>query len=98
MALDIKWNKRAKNNFDKIIEYLILSFGEIKAKQFVRRSYSIIELLAEFPELGSLEEKEKKIYGILITQHNRLFYRITEQEIILLNFFDTRQNPNKEKY
>lgn len=98
MALKIKWNKRAKDNFDKILEYLELSFGQQTAKVFAKRSYIIIEQLSEYPELGSLEVENKQIRGILITKHNRLFYRITESEIVLLSFFDTRQNPMKRKY
>lgn len=98
MALKIIWNKRAKVNFEKILEYLELSFGQQTAKTFARRSYNIIEQLSDYPELGSLEIKDKKVRGILITKHNRLFYRITEKEIILLNFFDNRQNPKTKKF
>ena len=98
MALKIKWNKRAKDNFDKILEYLELSFGQQTAKVFAKRSYIIIEQLSEYPELGSLEVENKQIRGILITKHNRLFYRITESEIVLLSFFDTRHCPMKRKY
>ena len=95
MALKIKWNKRAKSNFDKILKYLDLSFRERAAKAFAVRSYTIIEQLSKYPELGSLEVEDKNIHGILITKHNRLFYRFTENEIFLLSFFDTRQNPKK---
>ncbi|GLR18256.1 type II toxin-antitoxin system RelE/ParE family toxin [Portibacter lacus] len=98
MALKIIWNKRALNNFNKILDYLEHSFGEQTAKSFVVRSYNIIEQLSENPNLGSLELKAKNIRGILISKHNRLFYRLTEEEIILLNFFDIRQKPKKKKY
>lgn len=34
MALDIHWSKRADKKFDKILEYLILEWGEKFNKSF----------------------------------------------------------------
>ena len=93
MALEIFWNKRAKINFDNIVAYLELAFGTTTATIFVRRSYKVIEHLSEFPEMGRMEVADKGIRGILISKHNRLFYRENEKSIVLLNFYDTRQDP-----
>jgi hypothetical protein len=38
------------------------------------------------------------IHQVLITKHNLLFYRILENKIELLTFFDTRQNPVKKPF
>jgi hypothetical protein len=38
------------------------------------------------------------IRSILLTKHNRLFYRIKDETIELLNIFDTRQNPEKQPF
>ena len=48
--------------------------------------------------MGTIEVEEKGIKGFLITKHNRLFYRNTDKELVILNFFDTRQNPKKKKF
>ena len=98
MALKIRWTKRAKSNFNKILQYLELEYGENITSSFAIRAYGIIENLSEFPKMGSIEVKTKKIRGFLITKHNRMFYRFTKDELIILNFFDTRQNPKKKKY
>jgi len=51
VALEIVWDRRAKSNFDKIISYLFIKFGENTTKEFVRRTYRILDEIAEFPEL-----------------------------------------------
>ena len=96
MAKKIVWTKRASSNFNKIIEFLADKWGEKVTTNFVKRAYGIIELLSEQPTLGSLERPKENIRGFPITKHNRLFYRITGTELILLNFFDARSGKKKK--
>jgi plasmid stabilization system protein ParE len=55
MALKIIWSKRADQKFDKIIAYLNEDFGESVTKSFVKKVYDFLDILSEFPELGSIE-------------------------------------------
>jgi plasmid stabilization system protein ParE len=98
MARKVVWTRRALRNFNRIIDYLEEEWSQKVTTDFVRKSYKIIELLRTYPQLGSLENQEKDIYGFLITSHNRLFYRFSEEEIILLNFFDTRQGVKQSRF
>ncbi len=98
MAERIVWTVRARKSFNRIISFLEEEWGERVTVNFVRRAYGIIELLAEHPSLGSLEKVEEQIRGFPITEHNRLFYRVTEDGIILLNFFDTRSGKRRRKF
>jgi plasmid stabilization system protein ParE len=98
MAKTIIWNRRASNSFNAIIKYLQQEWGEKVTQDFVIRAYQIIELLAANPQMGLVEHREKEIRGFVITKHNTLFYRIEENRLILLNFFDNRQHPQKKSY
>jgi plasmid stabilization system protein ParE len=98
MAREIVWTKRANNKFNKILEYLELEWGSQVTKNFVIRTYTILDLIADQPEIGSLENQEKNIRGFLLTKHNRLFYRTTTKEIILLIFFDMRSGSKRIKF
>jgi plasmid stabilization system protein ParE len=82
MAKKIIWTKRANR----------------VTQSFVRKTYDIIDLISDQPDLGTLENQERKIRGFLLTKHNRLFYRVTDKEIILLNFFDTRSGPKRRRF
>ena len=95
MAQKVVWTKRANNKFNKIIDYLDQKWGSTTTENFVKKTYDIIELIADHPELGTLEIQDKNIRGILLTKHNRLFYRIEKETIILLIFFDTRSDLKK---
>ena len=97
MALKIVWSKRANLKFDQIISYLIDKWGEKSAKQFIGRVFDFLEILPEFPEIGSVENKEKNIRGFTIVKQVNLYYRIQNDKIILILFFDNRQNPKKKK-
>ena|ERR1700743_1320562 len=98
MVKTIVWNRRASNSFDSIIEYLQQKWGDRVTKNFVIRTFQILDFLAEHPEMGSIENYEKQIRGFVITKHNTLFYRVEERRIILINFFDNRQHPGKKTF
>lgn len=98
MVKTIIWNRRASNSFNSIIKYLQEERGDKVTRNFVVRAYKIIDLLAINPEMGPIEHFEKQIRGIVITKHNTLFDRIDEEKLILLNFFDNRQDPWEKSY
>lgn len=83
MAKKIIWTKRASSKFNAIIEYLEKDWGNAVTINFVQKSFEIIELLSERPFIGTLENTAKGIRGFLITKHNRLFYRVTANELII---------------
>jgi len=98
MALEIVWTSRAERKFESLLEYLLEEWGEQVTKNFARKVYSFLDLLSEFPSLGSLENEEKGIRGFTIVKQVNLFYTISGDKIVLLNFFDNRQNPEKKKF
>ena len=97
MALEIYWTKRADKNFDKIIEYLLNEWGENVSHAFVKKVYDFLDILAEFPEIGTIENRKKGIRGFAIVKQVNVFYRIIGNKIILLNFFDNRQDPKRKR-
>jgi plasmid stabilization system protein ParE len=98
MALEIQWSKRADKKFDLIIEYLLDEWSERVTKSFVQKVYDLINLLAEFPEIGTIEHKEKGIRGFTVVKQINIFYRIKGNKVIILDFFDNRQAPQKKRF
>lgn len=97
MALKVKWSKYADQSFDKILNYLEAEWGENVTHAFVRRTYEFLDLLAEFPEIGSMENSEKQIRGFVLIKQITVFYIRKVDSIILLNFYDNRQKPISKK-
>lgn len=98
MALEVKWSIRADKKFDKIINYLLVKWGAKATSTFVRKVYEFIDLVVEFPEIGTLEDKEKNIRGFVVVKQITIFYRVKGKTIILLNFFDNRQGPKRKRF
>jgi plasmid stabilization system protein ParE len=98
MAYKIVWTQKALGSFEKILDYLQKEYGADTASEFAQKVYHTLDLLAEFPQMGSVEVKSKNIRGFLLTKQTRLFYRlkIKVENITLLNFFDTRQDSAKK--
>lgn len=98
MALEILWSKRASKKFDDIIDFLNANWGPKVTSTFVRKVYDFFDVLSEFEEIGTFENKEMNIRGFTIVKQVNVFYKIKKDKIIILNFFDNRQNPSKRKY
>ncbi len=98
MAFKIKWTTRADVKFDKILQYLTTNYGEQVTKNFINKVYDFLDILSEFPEIGSIENQEKSIRGFTIVKQINIFYRIKGETIILLDFFDNRKNPKSKRF
>jgi len=85
-------------NSIKIINHINKEWGETVTRAFVKKVYDLLDILVEFPEIGSMEHAEKEIRGFVIVKQLTLFYKIKQDKIILLNFYDNRQNPKRKKY
>jgi plasmid stabilization system protein ParE len=71
-------------------------WGETVVKAFVKKVYDFLDILQEFPEIGTLENAERNIRGFAIVRQLTLFYKIQGNKIILLNFFDNRMKSPKK--
>lgn len=73
MALKIEWTKRADNKFDTILAYLNRQWGERVTGNFVKKVYEFLDLLVEYPEIGTLEHKQKGVRGFTILEPQAFF-------------------------
>lgn len=96
MALKIKWTKRAEKSFDNIVTFIENKWSEKSAEEFVKKTNRVLTQISEQPEI--FEESEKKgIRKGLIARKTSVFYRIYQNYIRLLFFWDNRRDPNKLK-
>lgn len=98
MALPIVWTKNAIEDYQQIIDYLLQAWPLFVAENFVSTIEIRTKTLSKFPLLGLSSKKEQGVRSIVITKHNKLFYRISPDKIEILTIFDTRQNPEKSLY
>ena len=94
----IKWTKNATNDYNKVIDYLLENWCLKGAENFSEIVASKLNILSENAYIGVSSQKIKDVRSILLTKHNRLYYRIKNGAIELLNILDTRQNQKKNQY
>ena len=96
----IIWTLPAKNDLQKIFEYLA-EVSEIVALKVVQNIVMRTRLLeAGFTKIGQEEpllKSRKKNYRCLIEGNYKIIYSQNNNEIIIHTIFDTRQNPKKLK-
>lgn len=98
MAVEIWWTDLADKKFDKIIEYLEHEWGERVTSAFVGKVFDFLDILLEFPEIGTIENGEMGIRGFTVFRQVLLFYKVDEGNIIILGFFDKRQSETKRRF
>ena len=97
MALKIYWSQKATQKFDEIIDYLEEHWGERAKKLFIKKTFDFLDILEAYPEIGSLERPTLQVRAFVLVKQITLFYQVKKTKIVLLNFYDTRQNPIKRK-
>ncbi len=97
MALIVKWNLKAEKSFERILIYLEDEFGHSIASKFALNVFKTLDLVAEFPEIGTLVLEHKQIRSLVLIKQINLFYRFDKKQLIVLNLFDNRKKPKRNK-
>ncbi len=95
MLKTIKWSIRASEEYLVVLSYLISEWGIEQAETFQRRVEEQTDRIVRSPKHFPIINKKKMIRKCVVTPHNTIFFREGNNEIDILTFFDTRQNPNK---
>ena len=98
MAYKIIYKKRFQNSLLNLSNYLEDEWGARITTAFLRLLFEKIATLQQQPLIGRKSDNVKNVRCILITHHNKLFYRIEKNKIAILDLKDTRINPTKTKY
>ena len=94
MALKVVWTRTAQSDREKVFEFWNEHNGSRKYSQKLNQQIKKkIELTKYYPEAG-LSTNLKPIRFLLIDKHFKLFYRAESDRIIILRFWDVRQDPD----
>jgi plasmid stabilization system protein ParE len=98
MAYKISWTDIALEDYYAIINYLLDKWSLKVAFDFQDIVNKKLNDLSRHPFVGIKSDKIPSVRSILFTKHNRLYYRITENNIELLTIIDTRRDPEKKSF
>lgn len=95
---EILWLKEAEDELTAIVDYVLLNQGQNVALQVYDNIISQIDLLADFPELGTSESRYKfkgKPLRVLHSRHTRVFYSVQETRIEIILLWSNRMDDRK---
>ena len=98
MAYTIVTKKRFLNKVKNLQEYLLTNWLDVVEADFMKKLDDKIKLLAQQPFIGIETSINNKIRTTLITKHNRIYYKIEGNNVIILNMIDTRRNPKTNPF
>ena len=100
MAIEVDWSAEAEETFAKNVHYLQTVWTEKEVAKFVQQTEKVINRLQQQPESYPPGKKNKKYRRARLNKYIVLFYRYhkTKEEITLLTFWNTKQDPNQLKY
>jgi len=82
----------------RFLNILMKIGGEKVTKVFVKKVYDFLDIIVEFPQIGTVEHKVKGIRGFTLIKQINVFYVINEDKIVLLDFFDNRKDPLRKRF
>ena len=96
--MKIVWTKFAINNLKLIYDFYILKMGKKTAIKVKNNIFNATNQLLNYPESGEVEENlrlENSIYRYIVSYNCKIIYRVSQNEVIIIDVFDTRKNPDK---
>jgi plasmid stabilization system protein ParE len=95
MKRDIIWLPEAEETFNKNIEYLSEKWTVQVINDFLDRVDEAIGHIAENPYLYAAHENREDIRKCPVTKQITLYFKILENKIDLLTFWNNYQDPDK---
>jgi len=93
-AYIVIWSPNARITYYRILEYLEQNWTIKEIEAFINRTEQVIKHINQSP-LHYPYSKLSDSYRCVFIKQVSLFYRIKQQEIELLIFWDNRQDPAK---
>jgi plasmid stabilization system protein ParE len=98
MVKKIKWNKAADRTFDQTTDYLQDNFSTLSAENFANLVYERIDQVVKGLTVGRVSTKEKSVMILKLDKHKQMYYRLNGTTLTIVDFWDTRQHPDKRKF
>lgn len=93
------FQKRARQQFQVICDYLVSEFGISTTENFVDEAEQIVAMLMKFPLSGHPEPIESKyVYrSRIVGKYSKMYYYVRRNTLVIAAFVDMRMNPENIK-
>lgn len=96
MARQIVWSLKAQEDRKEILMYWNQRNKSLEYSRKLNHLFKkAVNLISEYPEIGKLTNDKNA--RIKIVRNYLMIYEFNENQIMILNIWDSRQNPKKLK-
>lgn len=93
--MNIIWTKTAEITLNEIIDYIENDFGLLVAESYYSDVVETIKDIQNLPELFPVYQLKSDTRKAVINKKTILYYKISDDKIYLLAFYDVRKNTHK---
>jgi plasmid stabilization system protein ParE len=93
MSLKIIFTDDATNILLSITNFIDNKWGVKEGEKFLEKVHKTLDLVSNHPYMFKASSIKEDIRIGLISKQTSFFYRINENELIILFFWDNRQEP-----
>ncbi|MFC6860262.1 type II toxin-antitoxin system RelE/ParE family toxin [Zunongwangia atlantica] len=93
--MKIFFSEIAEFKLQRISVYLLENWGIKTRDKFILLLKDKLSQLTKYPYSCPESSRKKGVFKCVLTKQITFFYRIKNDEIEIITFFDTRQNPEK---
>ena len=98
--MEIIWAEEAFRAWQDTIDYIVEEFGVRAAEKFYKKTEEWQDVLSSSPKAGKIEpllnNRSRSYRSIVITRQNKLIYYIEDETIFIVDFWDTRREPQQQ--
>jgi len=98
MAYRLDFTEQFEITTAKTAKWLKKDWSLKSARKFQDKLAIAIEKVISNPFIGQRSRKFEDIRSVLVTPHNRLYYRVTDTTISFLELIELKQSPLRNKY
>ena len=98
MEKKIVVTKRFYKNSSTLYNYILLNFDSKIAFSFLDNLQKRIDFISTNPFAGKPSLRYNNIRSVILSPHNRIYYRLSAKGIEILCLFDMRKHPDKRPY
>jgi len=93
--MNVIWSRTSELSLDEILNYITSKFGNLVAENYYSDVIQTVDGIEIQPEMFPVYQQNTETRKAVINKKTILYYKIFENNIFLLAFYDTRMGTHK---
>ena len=98
--MKVEWTDYAEMCRDQVSDYIFDSFGAKRMEKFMQEVDHIVSMLVRSPNIVSIDplfaDRSSTYRSIIINGLSKMVYRIDDDIVYIVGFWDTRKEPTAQ--